>query len=108
MELVTTRFDRVPALGEPNLEDSDPELHALIQAFINPLEEARDTLANIMDDADGDHSTLATSHFILATDSQATRAALEAALTQRGLADRIIFVSREGLRHICLAWRDYV
>ena len=35
-------------------------------------------------------------------------AALEAALTQRGLVDRIIYVSRDGLRHMYLAWRDYV
>jgi hypothetical protein len=108
MELVTSKFDRVPAPGEAKREDADPDLHALIKAFIQQLKDVRDTLANIRDDPDGDHPTLATLYFSLATDPQGPRAALEAALTQRGLVDRIIFVSREGLRHMYLAWRDYV
>jgi hypothetical protein len=106
-ELVTSKFRRYPPPGKASLKDSDPELHALIQAFRNQLLEDRDTLANIRDDPDGVYPTPATLYFSLATDPQGPRAALEAGLTQRGLVDRIIFVSREGLRHMYLAWRDY-
>jgi hypothetical protein len=107
-ELVESKFGRIPLPGKPKLKDSDPELYALVQAWTNQLLEARDTLADIRDDPDGVHPTHATLYFSLATDPQGPRAALEAALTQRGLVKKIIFVSREGLRHMYLARRDYV
>jgi hypothetical protein len=102
MELIMRKF------GPGDVISEDAELRELIKAFKNQLNEARDTLADIRGDPDGDYPTLATLYFSLATDPQGPRAALEAALTQRGLVDRIIYISRDGLRHMYLAWRDYV
>jgi len=86
----------------------DAELRALVKTYKTQLTEVRDTLADIRSDSDGDYPTLAALYFSLATDPQGPRAALEAALTQRGLVDLIIYISRDGLIHMYLAWRDYV
>ncbi len=82
----------------------DAELRALVKTYKNQLTEVRDTLADIRSDPDGDYPALAALYFNLATDPQRRRAAL----TQRGLVDLIIYISRDGLKHMYLAWRDYV
>jgi hypothetical protein len=106
MEMVSTKFNRRPPSGDPRLEVL--ELQTLIQALIQQLEGAKDTLAEIRDDPDGNHPTVATLYFSVATDPQGPRAALEDALTEHGLVDRVFFISQEGLRHMYLAWRDCV
>lgn len=107
MNLSKVNFEGSRYLVNPSLKIQTLS-YALVQAWKNQYLEARDTLADIRDDPDGVHPTHATLYISLATDPQGPRAALEAALTQRGLVENIIFVSREGLRHMYLARRDYV